>query len=85
MAMVEPVPAGMCTGISLFGVVILSFLGWGFDHNVQALMGSVESPHDGHAVAKLCYSAAIVYAIFVGFCGCQLSIHSRRPRGEIRL
>jgi hypothetical protein len=41
-------------------------------------MGSTKSPHDGPAVAKHCYAAAVVYACFIGFCGCQVSSEPMR-------
>ncbi|KAF9518433.1 hypothetical protein BS47DRAFT_1325434 [Hydnum rufescens UP504] len=77
--------AFVCTFISIFGVLILSCLGYGFDHGFDALMGSIDNPEDGHAVAKTCYSAAMIYAILIAFCGCQLTLNRRIPRGEIQL
>ncbi|KAF8334956.1 uncharacterized protein EI90DRAFT_2914434 [Cantharellus anzutake] len=71
---VEAGNAVMCTVISVFGVLILSsgFLGYGFDHHWEALMGSTADPENGAAAARLCYHAAIVYAVLVAFCGCQV-------------
>lgn len=36
-------------------------------------MGKSEDPEDGHAVAKTCYVAAVMYAVLVAFCSCQVS------------
>ncbi|CED85572.1 hypothetical protein [Phaffia rhodozyma] len=76
--------AGCCSVLSVFGVIILCAVlpfGWFFDHNVEALMGSTKDPLDGHAVAVTCYTAAIIYVAFIVFCGCQMGIHNRYPRG----
>ena len=40
----------------------------------DALMGSTKDPVDGHAVAKTCYSAAMIYAVLIAFCGCQVRV-----------
>jgi hypothetical protein len=71
-----------------------------FANNVEALMGTVEDPPDGGAVARTCIGAVVVYAVpsppltvytlltlgkvFLAFCGCQVILH-RRSRGiELR-
>ncbi|KAL7411957.1 hypothetical protein BDY24DRAFT_394063 [Mrakia frigida] len=56
-----------------------------FDHNVEAVMGATKDPEDGHTVAVTCYSAAAIYVAFILFCGCQVSIHRRYPRGSVQL
>jgi len=75
-----PPSAGCCTVLSIFGILILSVFGYGFTHNWEALMGSEEDPKDGAAVGTTCYIAALIYAAFVAFCGCQLGVHRRYSR-----
>ncbi|KDQ12684.1 hypothetical protein BOTBODRAFT_34137 [Botryobasidium botryosum FD-172 SS1] len=77
--------AAFWLAISVFGVIILSEFGYAFDHNFEAVMGSVNDPEDGHVVATTCYTAAFVYFILSGLFACQLVVHQRLPRGEIRL
>ncbi|KAL8286413.1 hypothetical protein RQP46_004430 [Phenoliferia psychrophenolica] len=77
--------AGCCTVLSILGVIFLVAIGIAFDNNVEVLMGSTKSPHDGAAVAKHCYYAAIVYACFIGFCGCQIGLNKRYARGAVRI
>jgi ribonuclease kappa len=36
-------------------------------------MGHTSDPEDGHAAARLCYVAAVVYLGFIAVCGCQVS------------
>ncbi|KAK9897033.1 hypothetical protein P389DRAFT_52415 [Cystobasidium minutum MCA 4210] len=83
------VPSGLascCAVLSFFGVIILTALGWGFQAEVEVLTGSTSDPEDSQAVAKLCYSTAIVYAIFFGVCSCQALTHARYARqGQVRL
>ncbi|GAA94885.1 uncharacterized protein L969DRAFT_16287 [Mixia osmundae IAM 14324] len=83
---VIPVPlATCCTVLSCFGVAILLVLGAAFDANVEVLMGHSEDPKDGHAVAQTCYSAAIVYAVFIALCGCQAFTGVRYKKPAVRL
>ncbi|SCV71016.1 BQ2448_3778 [Microbotryum intermedium] len=77
--------AGCCTVLSFLGIVILLALGVAFDHGAEVLTGSTKSPKDAHAVAQQCYRAAIVYAAFVGFCGCQIGMNARHARGVVRI
>lgn len=73
--------AGCCTIFSIFGIAILVAFGAFFSHHAFALTGSKNSPEDPDKVAKMCYGAAVVYAIFVAFCGLQMVVHNRYPRG----
>ncbi|KAM0755030.1 hypothetical protein T439DRAFT_309894 [Meredithblackwellia eburnea MCA 4105] len=77
--------AGCCTVLSIIGVILLTAFGMAFDANVEVLMGSTKSPEDGHAVAKHCYAAAIIYAAFIGFCSCQIGLNRRYSRGAVRI
>jgi ribonuclease kappa len=43
-----------------------------FDAEVEILTEFTSDPDDPKATAKACFTAAIVYACFVGFCGCQV-------------
>ncbi|PWN44399.1 hypothetical protein IE81DRAFT_321291 [Ceraceosorus guamensis] len=78
--LVNPGLAGCCTILSIFGILSLGVIGYGFAHNWEAFMGSINDPVDGQAVASTCYVAALVFVGFVGFCGCQLG-HARYARG----
>lgn len=43
-----------------------------FDAEVEILTEFTSDPDDPKATAKACFTAAIVYACFLGFCGCQV-------------
>ncbi|KAG8967588.1 hypothetical protein FRC03_009713 [Tulasnella sp. 419] len=77
--------ASFCTVVSFFGAIILAVFGYGFSHNWEAVMGSTNDPEDGAAVARTCYLAAVAYIALGVFCGCQVGMHVRKPRGEIQL
>ena len=47
-----------------------------YARHVEALAGSVNDAPDPDKVARACYGAAVLYAIFVGFCGLQVSLTS---------
>lgn len=79
--------ASCCTVLSVLGVAILCVLGLAFDSGARVLLDSIKSPHDGHAVAQNCYTAAMVCtsrsrrrdradavpdAAFIAFCTCQV-------------
>jgi hypothetical protein len=49
--------------ISVFAIVILSIIGALFKSNHHSMMGSVDDPEDGAAVAATVFSAVIVYAV----------------------
>jgi ribonuclease kappa len=44
-----------------------------FDAKVEILTEFTSDPDDPKATAKACFTAAIVYACFLGFCGCQVT------------
>lgn len=48
-------------------------------------MGSVNDPADPDYVAKICYTAAFVYACFIGFCGCQVGVYEAERAWDRRL
>ncbi|KAE8211251.1 hypothetical protein CF327_g4974 [Tilletia walkeri] len=75
--------AGCCTILSLFGVLILAVFGYGFSNNWEAFCGSTKDVEDCPAVGATCYAAALVYAGFVVFCGCQLGVARRYSRIEL--
>ncbi|KDN39755.1 hypothetical protein K437DRAFT_279320 [Tilletiaria anomala UBC 951] len=75
--------AGCCTIVSVFGVVCLTVIGYGFSHNWEAFMGSTRGPKDGQAVGSTCYTVALIYLAFVVFCTCQLGVHRRYSRIQI--
>ncbi|PWN30504.1 hypothetical protein BDZ90DRAFT_229521 [Jaminaea rosea] len=81
--MVGPGLAGCCTILSIFGVLSLFVIGYGFANHWEAFMGSTEDPEDGMAVATTCYVAALIYAAFILFCGCQLGAHKRYSRIQL--
>merc|ERR1712072_587196 len=85
---VGPGLSGCCSVVSVFGILILSVLGFAFYNNAEVLMGHREDPADGHAVAMACWGAAMLYAVFAVVCGCQLGAHTRQVRnqpGAVRL
>jgi hypothetical protein len=43
-----------------------------FDAEVEILTEFTSDPDDPKLTAKACFTAAIVYACFLGFCGCQV-------------
>lgn len=78
--------AWSCVIISLFAIVILSILGGLYRHNHHEFVGGNEDPKDGNAVAGTVFTAVIVYAVFLVFCGLQGMLHLRENRrGAIAL
>ncbi|WVN90875.1 uncharacterized protein L203_106118 [Cryptococcus depauperatus CBS 7841] len=73
--------ASCCTVFSVFGIVILLALGSFFSRHVEVLTGSTNDPTNPDMVARTCYAAAVIYGIFVAFCGLQMIVHRRYPRG----
>jgi ribonuclease kappa len=59
-------------------------LGMAFDARVEVLTEFVSDPDDPKATAKSCFTAAIVYACFLGFCGCQVLLNRRKDQSKIR-
>ena len=76
-------PASFCTIVSVAGVIVLAIFGYGFSHNWPALMGSKKNPENGAAVGMTCYMSALVYAVFVAFCGLQLNANRRYQRIQL--
>lgn len=72
--------AYFCTVLSAFGVVILSVIGVLFKTGHESMMGSINDPEDGNAVAKTVFGAVLVYLIFFVFCGCQVLVIQRQSR-----
>ncbi|CAN6609727.1 V-type proton ATPase subunit f [Trichomonascus vanleenenianus] len=72
--------AWFCTVLSVFGVLILSVLGMLFKSGHEVLMGSINDPEDGAAVANTIFGAVFVYLLFFLFCGCQVALHRRQNR-----
>lgn len=69
-----------CTILSTFAVVILSFLGYLFKTGHESMMGSINDPEDGGAVAKTIFNAVLVYVAFFLFCGFQVVMIKRESR-----
>ncbi|KAK4128582.1 hypothetical protein N657DRAFT_562091 [Parathielavia appendiculata] len=83
---VSAVQAWSCFVISCFAIVILSVLGILFRGNHPELVGGEEDPEDGPAVAATVFTAVIIYAGFLIFCGFQGLLHIRENRrGSIAL
>ncbi|KAG8836062.1 hypothetical protein FRC18_011885 [Serendipita sp. 400] len=59
----------------------IPFTGYGFDHEWEVFTGSKNDPENPHQVAKVCYTAAIVFAALTLLCGCQIGVHSRVAKG----
>ncbi|WWD20367.1 hypothetical protein CI109_104843 [Kwoniella shandongensis] len=78
---VSPGLAGCCTIFSVIAVVILLALASAFSRHVEVLTGSKNDPKDPSVAAATCYAAALIYGIFVVFCGLQMAVHRRYPRG----
>ena len=50
------------------------------------MVGSIEDPEDGKAVAGSVFAAVVVYAVFLVFCGLQALLHVRQSKkGAISL
>ncbi|KAK4055630.1 hypothetical protein OIV83_000176 [Microbotryomycetes sp. JL201] len=76
---------GCCTVLSVIGVIFLLLLGLAFDKEVHVLTGSTKFEADPHQLAKQLYMAAVVYGVFVVFCGMQLGVNARHQRGAVRI
>lgn len=77
---VSTAQAWFCTVLSSFAIVILSFLGYLFQTEHESMVGSVEDPSDGKAVAKTVFGAVFVYLGFFVFCGLQILLIQRQDR-----
>ena len=52
----------------------------------HSMVGSTKDPKDGKAVAVSVFSAVVVYAVFLVFCGMQAFLHVRQSKkGAISL
>lgn len=72
--------AYFCTILSAFAIVILSVIGYLFKTGHESMMGSVNDPEDGDAVAKTVFGAVFVYLAFFVFCGSQVFLIQRQDR-----
>ncbi|OTB06445.1 hypothetical protein M426DRAFT_318861 [Hypoxylon sp. CI-4A] len=78
--------AWSCVVISVFAIVILSILGGLYRSNHHEFTGGTDDPKSGPAVAGTVFTAVIVYAAFLVFCGFQGLLHLRENRrGAIAL
>ncbi|ODV85160.1 hypothetical protein CANARDRAFT_7809 [[Candida] arabinofermentans NRRL YB-2248] len=75
--------AWFCTVISAFGIVILTAVGILFNNNHEALMGSINDPEDGKAVAKTVFGAVFLYIVSFLFCGSQILIMNRQSKIQL--
>ncbi|KAI8068215.1 hypothetical protein BC940DRAFT_299422 [Gongronella butleri] len=82
---VSPGNAACCSILSFFGIIFLVCLGFAFDARVEVLTEFVTDPDDPSATAKACFTAAIIYACFLGFCSCQSLVHRYNARNQIQL
>ncbi|KAI1103957.1 hypothetical protein F4804DRAFT_210567 [Jackrogersella minutella] len=83
---VSAMQAWSCVAISVFAIIILSILGGLFRNNHHEFVGGADDPVDGQAVAGTVFTAVIVYAAFLVFCGLQGLLHLREDRrGAIAL
>ena len=57
-------------------MVSLAWGGGGIRH--ETMMGSINDPADGKAVAATIFASVIVYAGFLVFCAGQAWLHSRQ-------
>lgn len=72
--------AYFCTILSAFAIVILSVIGYLFKIGHESMMGSVNDPEDGDAVAHTVFGAVFVYLAFFVFCGSQVYLIQRQSR-----
>lgn len=75
--------AYFCTGLSIFGIVILSIIGALFYVGHESMVGSITDPSDGKAVASTIFGAVGVYILFALFCGWQIWLIKRQDRIRI--
>ncbi|EFY90925.1 hypothetical protein MAC_03041 [Metarhizium acridum CQMa 102] len=92
LPVMKPVVSAMhawsCTIISVFAIIILSALAGLYRSGHEEFVGGVAdpSPDEGKAVAGTIFTAVIVYAVFLVFCGFQGLLHVRENRrGAIAL
>ncbi|KAL6869688.1 hypothetical protein ACO1O0_001017 [Amphichorda felina] len=83
---VSAMNAWTCTVVSVFAIVILSIIASLYRSGHEGFGGSINDPDDGKAVAGTIFTAVVVYAVFLVFCGCQGLLHVRENRrGAIAL
>ncbi|KAL2154326.1 hypothetical protein VTH82DRAFT_3002 [Thermothelomyces myriococcoides] len=83
---VSAMQAWSCFVISVFAIIILSVLGFLFRGNHPELVGGEDDPENGPEVAATIFTAVIIYAGFLVFCGFQGLLHLRENRrGAIAL
>ncbi|KAK9369021.1 hypothetical protein V1509DRAFT_620867 [Lipomyces kononenkoae] len=75
--------AWCCTVLSLFGIIILCSIAGFFLSGSEAFLGSTMDPPDGHPVAMNLFGGAIIYAVFLAFCGCQIVMYRRQAPIEL--
>ncbi|KAK9470566.1 uncharacterized protein V1510DRAFT_422667 [Dipodascopsis tothii] len=75
--------AWFCTVLSVFGIVILCAIAGFFLSGAEAFLGSIEDPPAGEPVAVNLFGGAIIYALFIAFCGFQIFLHKRQRRIEL--
>ncbi|MCJ1333274.1 hypothetical protein MMC10_009968 [Thelotrema lepadinum] len=80
--------AWTCIVVSCFAILILTPIGALFQRSHYSFVGAEEdpSPEQAQAVAGTIFTAVIVYAAFLVFCGLQALLHVREGRrGSVRL
>ncbi|KAI9805135.1 MAG: hypothetical protein M1825_000969 [Sarcosagium campestre] len=83
---VSALNAWTCVVVSVFAIIILSTIGGLFRSEHHVMMGSTNDPANGGAVAGTVFTAVIVYAVFLAFCGLQAFLHFQQSkRGAITL
>ncbi|KAK9390354.1 hypothetical protein V1515DRAFT_590067 [Lipomyces mesembrius] len=75
--------AWCCTVLSVFGIIILCAIAGLFLSGSEAFLGSTMDPPAGQPVAANLFGGAIIYAVFLAFCGCQIAMH--RTHASIEL
>jgi hypothetical protein len=68
--------------LSAFGIIILSFIAHLFNINHESMVGSINDPEDGKAVAKTVWGAVLVYVAFFAFCASQIIVYKRNAAGN---
>jgi len=66
--------------VSLFAVVILTVCGIGFKYRWESFAGGVTDPEDTDAAATTLFISVGVFAVMLGFCGCQALVIRRQSR-----
>ncbi|EIE80016.1 hypothetical protein G6F46_006597 [Rhizopus delemar] len=82
---VGPGAATCCSLLSFCGILFLVLLGTAFKAKVEVLTEFISDPDNPYDTAQACFTAAIVYACFLGFCGCQVLVHKYNSRQQIQL